>query len=328
VDKKRCWRALSLTMWFNENSDFYYNLVHGDKETFHLAFRKLKQDYSLVPKGIHSLFGTMCQHDFSGQRIFQHRTRDKWDLFNTNRSAPGFYFEKECRASIVELQRLWDGRVSRVPDYDPKKVRSGVKRSRPLIEAMLISTPQRNAARAATLENLRKTDWVEKSVQLVSGHDESEKAVAQATLAALKQYLSRSFDFVVLLKDDCQFNHCFLHNLSHWDPLRKRKLAIASLHNPRVVEIACDVPNRVRIVAAKSMKASQAYVLSRATVRKLVRWWRRLPGNLDTKISRLAARLKHPVLYHVPSLVQSDSTTPKLGNKRSRTVDFDADWKA
>src|SRR6185436_18372670 len=43
VDKSRCWKALCLSLWFNENSDFYYRYVHGDKETFHLAFRKLKQ---------------------------------------------------------------------------------------------------------------------------------------------------------------------------------------------------------------------------------------------------------------------------------------------
>src|SRR6266446_5865383 len=40
VDKRRCWRALRLSLWFNEHSDFYYRYLHGDKETFHLAFRK------------------------------------------------------------------------------------------------------------------------------------------------------------------------------------------------------------------------------------------------------------------------------------------------
>src|SRR6185369_8508484 len=42
VDKQRCWRALCLSMWFNENADFFYQYIHGDKETFHLAFRKLR----------------------------------------------------------------------------------------------------------------------------------------------------------------------------------------------------------------------------------------------------------------------------------------------
>src|SRR6266446_1513730 len=51
---------------------------YGEKETFHLAFRKMKQSYRLVHKPIHRLEGTMCQHDFQGRRIFQHRNTDKW----------------------------------------------------------------------------------------------------------------------------------------------------------------------------------------------------------------------------------------------------------
>src|SRR6185369_10635441 len=30
VDKGRCWKALRLALWFNENSDFYYQHLHGD----------------------------------------------------------------------------------------------------------------------------------------------------------------------------------------------------------------------------------------------------------------------------------------------------------
>jgi ADP-heptose:LPS heptosyltransferase len=109
VDKQRCWRALRLTMWFNENSDFYYHYVHGDKETFHLAFRKLRQRFALVPHPIHSLEATICQHDFSGRRIFQHRNLDKWDPSLKNKRIEGFLFERECRKDLAELHRLWNG---------------------------------------------------------------------------------------------------------------------------------------------------------------------------------------------------------------------------
>ena len=79
VDKGRCWRALRLALWFNENSDFYYQYFDSDKETFHLAFRKMKTPYCLVPKPMRKLDRTMCQHDFEGRRIFQHRNRAKWN---------------------------------------------------------------------------------------------------------------------------------------------------------------------------------------------------------------------------------------------------------
>jgi len=111
MDKERCWRALQLTMWFNEHSDFYYHYVHGDKETFHLAFRKLGQPYSMPATPIYPLDDTMCQHDFDGRRVFQHRNLDKWNLFEPNKAIGDFQYEDECRAYIRELRRLWNGRI-------------------------------------------------------------------------------------------------------------------------------------------------------------------------------------------------------------------------
>jgi hypothetical protein len=115
VSKPRCWRALCLSLWFNENSDFYYQYVHGDKETFHLAFRKMRQRYFLVPKPVHPLEATMCQHEFDGRRIFQHRNRDKWILSGRNKRIQGFWFERECRGYLAQLRRAWHGLASGPP---------------------------------------------------------------------------------------------------------------------------------------------------------------------------------------------------------------------
>ena len=109
VNKRKCWKALQLTMYLNEYSDFYYRHIHGDKETFHMAFRKLNTPYSMPERGIDSLDGTMCQHDFDGRRIFQHRNLAKWNLFAPNRPIAGFLFEEQCRKHLEELRRLWDG---------------------------------------------------------------------------------------------------------------------------------------------------------------------------------------------------------------------------
>src|SRR5262249_8603796 len=111
VDKERCWPALRLCLWFNANSDFYYTYLHGDKETFHLAFRKLNTPFSLVKTPIYPLEGTMCQHDFQGKRLFQHRNMDKWDLFLRNKVVKGFWFERECFDYVAHLRRVWDGRM-------------------------------------------------------------------------------------------------------------------------------------------------------------------------------------------------------------------------
>jgi hypothetical protein len=103
VNKRKCWKALNLTMWFNEHSDFFYQHIHGDKETFHMAWRKLDQPYAMPEKGIHPLPMTMCQHDFEGRRIFQHRNLEKWSILWEGSSIPGFWYEAECREYLRDL---------------------------------------------------------------------------------------------------------------------------------------------------------------------------------------------------------------------------------
>jgi hypothetical protein len=113
VDKQRCWRALSLALWFNNHSDFFYQHIHGDKETFHLAFARTATPFAVPQTPIHSLPGTMCQHDFAGQRLFQHRSSDKWTLsLETNQFVDDFWFEAQGRNFIRQLQQLWNGRIA------------------------------------------------------------------------------------------------------------------------------------------------------------------------------------------------------------------------
>jgi len=109
VDKQRCWKALQLTMHLNEHSDFYYDYIHGDKETFHMAWRILRQKYYMVPWPIYPLQATMCQHDFDGRRLFQHRNLTKWVLHGENPHISGFEFEDVCLEFIADLARQLNG---------------------------------------------------------------------------------------------------------------------------------------------------------------------------------------------------------------------------
>ncbi len=122
VDKRACWSALQLTMHFNEHSDYYYHHVWGDKETFHLAFRRVGTPYAMPDRGIDSLDGCMCQHDFEGRRVFQHRNMDKWKIDGSNRSIFGFLDEDLCRRFVAELRALWAGESSHDPDPDDSVV--------------------------------------------------------------------------------------------------------------------------------------------------------------------------------------------------------------
>lgn len=144
VDKPRCWPALCLTMWLNENSDFYYRYVHGDKETFHLAFTKSKKSYAFVDKPIHTLRDTMCQHDFDGRRIFQHRNLDKWDLPLRNRRIKGFWHEESCREYILQLQQLRNG--------EPGAHRNGAKAPAQAVTPVKLMDPEVHARNRRNLD--------------------------------------------------------------------------------------------------------------------------------------------------------------------------------
>ena len=104
VDKSRCWAPLQLAMHLNEHSDFYYDYVHGDKELFHMAWRMLGREYAMVPHPLRPLDRTMCQHDFRGRRLFQHRNLAKWVVGENPRIA-GFQFEELCLRFLGDLER-------------------------------------------------------------------------------------------------------------------------------------------------------------------------------------------------------------------------------
>ena len=107
VDKSRCWRALHLANHFNAHSEFYFLFVHGDKETFHLAWRKLGQSYHMTKRPVGWIRHTMVQHDFAGQRLFLHRNFDKWALTRENERVPGFNGEDDCLRHLRDLALRW-----------------------------------------------------------------------------------------------------------------------------------------------------------------------------------------------------------------------------
>jgi hypothetical protein len=112
VDKRRCRHALALALHMNMHSDTFYRHVHGDKDTWHLAWRMIDQPVAMTrypPRGTPS---GLAQRGFDGELLFQHRTLGKWLLRGENLLHDGFELQDECLAHLRELGARWTGRIS------------------------------------------------------------------------------------------------------------------------------------------------------------------------------------------------------------------------
>ena len=106
INKESGWEALHLCNWFNMNSDFFYQHVYGDKDTFLFAWRRLAMPYTMVEKPASVIPYSLLQYDLSGNPIFQHRIHDKWSL-SGNHQTKSFQHERECSQFVDQLNRTW-----------------------------------------------------------------------------------------------------------------------------------------------------------------------------------------------------------------------------
>jgi alpha 1,2-mannosyltransferase len=89
INKKKCWRELNLTVYFNRNSRVYYKILLGDKDTFRFAWMALQSDFYFISHEVAScgfvncdgkfLGHTMVQYSPDGQACFLHRNLLKWN---------------------------------------------------------------------------------------------------------------------------------------------------------------------------------------------------------------------------------------------------------
>ncbi len=128
IHKRRSWKALNLTLYLNRHSDFFYRYLLGDKDTFHLAWRRLGQEYAMPthrPAQDWHDAPVLYQHDFDGQVLFQHRNQDKWDYDGRNVPLPGFQHEDVCLEFLTQLRSRWDGVVRSFPeDYTAAEIKA------------------------------------------------------------------------------------------------------------------------------------------------------------------------------------------------------------
>jgi ADP-heptose:LPS heptosyltransferase len=337
LDKATCWKPLLLCRWYNDHSDFFYRHIHGDKETFHLAFLKLNQPFAMPARPIHSLDHTMCQHDFEGRRLFQHRNQAKW-RFSGNPVIPDFWLEEECLACIEDLRRRWKRNWSEADSSSaaPRAVlpTPPLRPDRPIrIRACLICRSGREPGCDQTLRNLAATDWDEEPFLVrpnpVGGPSSLDDAdPTLPTWRTLEQALRGTEDYVLLLEDAMEFNRFLRHNLQAWSLLRRGSLTLAGLSDQHFKRWAFDAVNHAAMVDPGSISGMPAFLLSRDTVAYLIRHWNEMSSRADLRIPRLAARLGRPLYFHAPSLARPAPPSVALIQEDRTTVDFDPFWKA
>lgn len=122
IDKRRCDRELRLSLFYAEHSDFTFQHVYGDKECFHLGWRRLGSDYAMPSAGPGWNVHTIVQFDFRGQIVFQHRCQDKW-RFGGNRFVDSLANEELCFRWVEELASKWSGVLWRNESPTPSEQR-------------------------------------------------------------------------------------------------------------------------------------------------------------------------------------------------------------
>src|SRR6185312_6198499 len=131
VDKRRHWPELQLALHFNQQARFYYHYLHGDKDTFQLAWRLRDARFAMPstqPEHVYAPFADdsgdpdaltgLWQHDFSGNRTAFHHTDIKLVAWGRNPHVPGFPMDDARDAALAELRRRWDGHLVPLPQPD------------------------------------------------------------------------------------------------------------------------------------------------------------------------------------------------------------------
>jgi len=119
VDKIACEREFSLALHYNSHADFTYRIVHGDKDTFPLAWRRLSREFGRLWPTCGIATKALLQYDEHGQTLFQHRIHDKFRLVgdqfdSTCQLTPGNCFIPElqhevfCVKVLNELRNCWN----------------------------------------------------------------------------------------------------------------------------------------------------------------------------------------------------------------------------
>ncbi len=121
MNRRASWRELSLAGHHNQQADFTYQILWGDKNTFPIAWKQLGQKYGRLWPSSRSFLEGIYQFDERGQPLFLHRCTGKFVLEGTRfdstpgQHGAGFNFdlplEKVCQAALIEFRQKFPRRL-------------------------------------------------------------------------------------------------------------------------------------------------------------------------------------------------------------------------
>ena len=151
-----------------------------------------------------------------------------------------------------------------------------------------------------------------------------------AVTAALRASHERGTDYLLWLSGDLEVHPNLPEVLLAWPLLRRGSVRLASLYNPGVQEVACDLANRARWVQPTAVPCSPsgAFLMARQTIEQGARSWPRMAGPLARRLLKLARLAGEFVPYHAPSLVQPLPGKKEAAGSFGAAVDFRPDWCA
>jgi hypothetical protein len=117
VDKVRCWRECHMAKHYNQQANYTYHIVYGDKDTFPTAWHRLGTKYARMWQVSNFVKPGILQLDNEGETLFQHRIHDKFRLPGTKfdstkqnageNSVANWQHEDFCHKSLAELRSVW-----------------------------------------------------------------------------------------------------------------------------------------------------------------------------------------------------------------------------
>ena len=177
VEKEKSWKALVLCLWYNANAAFFHPHTDGERETFHLAFRKLDVPFAMPSR---KWKDRTRHYDFRGRLVFQHPRADQGIQFGLIRRMSGFRHAIECNEHLQELRKLWKKRNGSTT------IRSGF--------GGITSAEPEVPAHSPSSENGRQLN---PRFAVVTLHDKSMARVGKVTATIVREYAAtHRYEFI------------------------------------------------------------------------------------------------------------------------------------